>query len=287
MEAYSKIMGRKYSQVDRTCEWCEINFKVRLSAIESGRGKFCSKKCRYKALSQQMKKGVINLHCKYCNKEFTLPIAEAKWNPGKYCSRDCCNKAKCGIRTSVIKKCEVCGKEFKAIQAYLKQGFAKYCSRKCAGIGHRGKDENKWTSRFCERCGKKFDIRITALNHGAGRFCSRACFKADTSYGETSIEKLMREAIERRGIFHFQEYQFGRYTADFYLPVHNVVIECDGIYWHALRETRERDARKDKTLEALGITVFRFNEDDIHKDADKCIKIALRGVKQYPRRKHD
>ena len=280
-------MGRKYSQIDRTCEWCGISFKTFPSSIKTGRGRFCSKRCRYKTLSRQMKGKEIKLYCKYCNREFILPIAKATWNHSKYCSRDCCDKARRGMKTSVIKECEICGKEFKASQWYLKRGLAKYCSKTCAGVGRRGRKESKWIARFCERCGKEFDIKITALKHGAGRFCSRKCFKVNTCYGETSIERLMREAIERRGVFHFQEYQFGRYTADFYLPVHNIVIECDGVYWHASPQARESDARKDKAFEILGITVFRFNEDDIHKDADKCIKIALRGVKQYPRRTHD
>jgi len=102
-----------------------------------------------------------------------------------------------------------------------------------------------------------------------------------------NVSRLVPAMVKRRGFFYFREYQFGRYTADFYLPVHNIVIECDGVYWHASPQVKERDARKDKALELLGITVFRFNEDDIHKDADKCVKIALRGVKQYPRRTHD
>ena len=87
-------MGRKNSQVDRTCERCGINCKTHPSCIKTGRGRFCSKKCRYEALSQQMKKEVINLLCRYCNKEFALPVAKATWNHSKYCSRTCCDRAK-------------------------------------------------------------------------------------------------------------------------------------------------------------------------------------------------
>lgn len=89
----------------------------------------------------------------------------------------------------------------------------------------------------------------------------------------------MREAIERQGIFYFQEYQFGKYVADFYLPIHFIVIECDGGYWHSSKYAKKRDKAKDKALNKLDITVFRFDEVAIKKDANKCISAILKPKK--------
>ena len=48
------------------------------------------------------------------------------------------------------------------------------------------------------------------------------------------------------------------YIADFYCPRHNLVIELDGQCHDA-----ERDARRDRNLEAHGLLVLRFKNQDV------------------------
>lgn len=55
----------------------------------------------------------------------------------------------------------------------------------------------------------------------------------------------------------------GKFRADFYLPKKNLIIECDGEYWHMTQKIKLRDNRKDKLLEKLGYNILRLSGQDI------------------------
>jgi very-short-patch-repair endonuclease len=111
---------------------------------------------------------------------------------------------------------------------------------------------------------------------GRGKFCSYDCFARYK--GETSIEKMIREELERRSAIRYeQEVAIGRYRVDFLLPTLAAVIECDGSYWHNMPGVRKRDGVKDKYLSTLGYQVYRFSEAEIKASAGECID-RVRGI---------
>ena len=57
---------------------------------------------------------------------------------------------------------------------------------------------------------------------------------------------------------------------DFLLD-NNIVIECDGIYWHTKPEVMERDKRKNEHLKQEGYTMFRFTDREILADVESCV----------------
>lgn len=94
---------------------------------------------------------------------------------------------------------------------------------------------------------------------------------------ESGIEKLVRVELTKRKISFEQEYplRIGRrrwcYYLDFYLPQWNLVIEVDGSYWHRTAAEKRRDARKDKRLAKLGLTVKRITEVEVNQDVSKAV----------------
>jgi very-short-patch-repair endonuclease len=54
-----------------------------------------------------------------------------------------------------------------------------------------------------------------------------------------------------------------KYQADFFLPKHNIVIECDGIYWHEYPNLRVIDILRGKEMEDVGLRVVRFWEHEV------------------------
>ena len=61
---------------------------------------------------------------------------------------------------------------------------------------------------------------------------------------------------------------------DFFCSAAQLVIECDGNYWHSLPEVIIRDARKDRLLAAQGIFMLRLSETDInHQFEQVCQRI--------------
>jgi very-short-patch-repair endonuclease len=125
----------------------------------------------------------------------------------------------------------------------------------------------------CKVCSEPFEARPDDEQ----RFCSQRCFRRHS--GESGFERAVRVALTELGIAFVQEYPISRYLIDFYLPQHDVAIECDGDYWHSLPGMQERDARKDECLSQRGLTVIRLKEGDFHRRKPiSGIKTALAAI---------
>lgn len=53
------------------------------------------------------------------------------------------------------------------------------------------------------------------------------------------------------------------HQVDFYVPHHDIVLECDGDYWHGLPKMKLRDAEVNRALTNQGLTVIRLSENEI------------------------
>jgi very-short-patch-repair endonuclease len=91
----------------------------------------------------------------------------------------------------------------------------------------------------------------------------------------TSLERRVRAALDVLGITYEPSKQIDLYEADFYLPEFNLILECDGAYWHSRTGRAERDAQRDSNLQALGYQVVRLLERDIRTDVYQCITTGL------------
>lgn len=106
---------------------------------------------------------------------------------------------------------------------------------------------------------------------------------------DTDIEMLMYEGLLSRGyIIEKQKYIKGVVRVDFYLPEHNIIIECDGDYSHANPKYHDAEEMiygkykaKDKWLidkirtekmQALGYKVLRFWGHDIKHNLQSCLE---------------
>ena len=68
----------------------------------------------------------------------------------------------------------------------------------------------------------------------------------------------------------------GNYIVDFYIASKRAVIELDGSqHWEA--ENREKDEKRNRELEALGITVLRYTNLELTKNfSGVCVDILNR-----------
>lgn len=99
-------------------------------------------------------------------------------------------------------------------------------------------------------------------------------------YKDTSIELAIQDELADRQILFIKQYKVdGVAIVDFYLPEYNIIIQCDGCYWHNCLEhypthhidQRQKDITKAIRLSARGYKVYRFWEHDIKKSAKSCI----------------
>lgn len=93
---------------------------------------------------------------------------------------------------------------------------------------------------------------------------------------QTSIEIAMHRALEGLGAAHFEANKplENICQPDIFIPP-NIVVFCDGDYWHKRPKTMEIDLRITKALIKRGYRVFRFWESDINIDAQKCARMVL------------
>jgi len=80
----------------------------------------------------------------------------------------------------------------------------------------------------------------------------------------TSIEIAVYEELKLRGfIFETQRPLGDRFIVDAYIPSLNLVIECDGDYWHSLSKVKERDKLKNDYCKNNGLNILRLTETEI------------------------
>lgn len=169
--------------------------------------------------------------------------------------------------------CEFCDCEFSVRKPSAKQRF---CSKLCGYMNRRADRAPNWLKDMprvtCRVC--KTDFRLASKNVVEQRFCcSMKCkntwqMRLQKTSG-TDIEMMMATALTGAGINYSPQFRVGRYVADFLLPDHLAVVNCDGDFWH--KKTAESDRRQTRIFEEKGLKVFRFLGSRIKVDVESCV----------------
>ncbi len=265
-------MGRPSTQFIKVCEICGSEF---ISRISEKNHRYCSREC-----SDKSRFAPANTFCEICGTPFHVPPGYATIGKGKYCSRLCFAKAHSKtmfgrFRKRIKKTCSICQKEFEIIPSWERE--TNYCSRTCLHESRRRvRGENHplkkvYPTMTCQNCSKEYTVKPSLAKRT--KFCSRGCqgawIKSHTT-SPTSIELAVAHLLDSMHIRYDSQKTFGKYVTDFYLPGYNVVIECDGTYWHSLLVRIAKDIEKDFFLRAHGTKVLRLPESKIKKDISWC-----------------
>ena len=203
-----------WNSVMMVCEVCGKEFTVKVSAVKNGRGRFCSRECQGKWMSENQcgenspswKGGKVAKVCEVCGKEFSVFPSQSHH---KFCSRECHEKWQSESRSGenhpmfgvkgedhpmwkeksprwkggvVTRTCEVCGKEFFIPPSWLKRSGGRFCSRECHGKWQsescRGENSPSWkggkVAKVCEVCGGVFHVDQCDIDKR--RTCSGECY---------------------------------------------------------------------------------------------------------------
>lgn len=264
---------RKQNKLAMVCIVCGKNYFI-WPYEEKRKAPTCSIACTRNYLNEKYNQKVV---CPTCKKEFWT----SKKNPLKHCSMECRNKSYIGkSKTGDYNVCHTCGKKFYVELARLKRYEGIYCSRRCRDDSpHKTVEqrimEGGLAELECAWCGKKF-VRSRYFKD-IQRYCSQECAKK--SRNETAIEARIRMALEKFNTHFEQEKKIKKlrgkrsYFVDFFLPP-NVIIECDGKFWHNPKffpKSCNKDLVKIEYLNTLGYRVYVLKEDDIKKEADSLV----------------
>lgn len=148
IKAYAQERYKNSSEVV-SCANCNKQYKVAISRVALGRGKYCSRLCKGQysrgkrvSVDTEFKKGQKPwnagtgefTNCIICTKK--LRVQPNRKNA--YCSIKCMSIASTRIYT-----CAFCSKEF-SIKGRGGIKIPKYCSNKCQGLGSRGANHPMW-----------------------------------------------------------------------------------------------------------------------------------------------
>lgn len=226
----------KKNQVKLICPSCDNPFYVKWSIKQ--KRTYCSLLCRNEGYRN--KSGRI---CKYCDKFFIKRDKRVE-----HCSKECAFASR---RKFPPIECKFCNKVFKPVNS-----TTKYCSSNCYH-----KDSRSLSDKKCLNCNKTFR---PYSNKDIAKYCSKNC--ALKHKGETYLEEIMRIKLEEANISYKPQQPLLTYTVDFLIE--NLVVECDGDFWH---KSNKYDNRKDRILQNNGFTVFRFSEIEIENDIENCV----------------
>lgn len=179
-------------------------------------------------------------------------------------------------RKPTITSCANCGKELR-IKRVLKMRvkYGNFCSRKCKGewqtthlSGRNHPLFQEPMRKKCKICGKEIEIKNWERNRK--QFCSRTCrslyVAAHMLKKDTSIELKVQGFLNEIGINYSKQKVVpkARTVADFYLPKENLMLYCDGDYWHSLPNIKKRNAWQNEKLATLGYEILRLSETEIN-----------------------
>lgn len=94
----------------------------------------------------------------------------------------------------------------------------------------------------------------------------------------TSIEHAMHEMLDELDVEYIIQFPIGEMHVDIFIPSVQLVVECDGDYWHGRTGAKGHDYRRDQVIKRAGYQVIRIWESDIEEDAHTAFMKALSGV---------
>jgi len=98
-------------------------------------------------------------------------------------------------------------------------------------------------------------------------------------FKDTSIEIAIEKELKKNNISYKKQVHIKNVgIVDFFIPEANLIVECDGDYWHNLSDMKKRDLNKDFASQFLGYKTLRFWEHEINKSPEKCMKKILKEI---------
>lgn len=107
---------------------------------------------------------------------------------------------------------------------------------------------------------------VYSRSNGIG--CPECAKESQTSFPEQAIYYYVKEKFP----FAESRAKIGSYEADILIPDIKVIIEYDGVFWHASKD--EKDEIKNKYFQEKGYKVFRVREHGLNR-LDNCENIIL------------
>jgi len=102
--------------------------------------------------------------------------------------------------------------------------------------------------------------------------------KASQEANPSRLELEVRAVLDLLGVTYIPQKEIPPYVVDIFIPAQNLIIECDGSYWHSLPGAKGFDARRDAWLKRRGFLIQRLSEEVIRQDTIAAVQGAINHV---------
>jgi hypothetical protein len=139
----------------------------------------------------------------------------------------------------------------------------------------------------CNKCNEKEFIipydKYFVRNYENRELCVVLC-PGNTNKG-TTIELFIRDILDKYNVFYETNNKsiLNGKELDIFIPEHNIAIECNGIYWHSLKDSNYH-YNKWKKCREIGIKLLSFWEDQILNKPNIVESILLHNLGLYQRK---
>ena len=222
-----------------------------------------------KAWNAGLKKGIFK-SCIICNKKFY--VVPHNINKTNCCSKSCSNKY-----VSIIKT----GTKYKPMNIDKRKNMKRLC------ITEQRKNKKLEDIYGYEKAEKiKRKIKNTVLNNYNKNPELKKILKEKRKLQkvvyESNIEKILQKNLQNINIKFIKHKYISNikhsYQCDIFIKP-NIVIECDGNYWHNYPNYNEIDLVRTKELKKAGYKVLRFWESDINNNFKKVKEEIKNAIK--------
>jgi len=93
---------------------------------------------------------------------------------------------------------------------------------------------------------------------------------------DTELEVLFRPIAARAGLPTPHTKEIVNYEVDFYWPALGLVVETDGWRYHRTASAQTRDALRDQTHTASGLTTLRFSHYQVAYESEHVLRILTK-----------
>jgi len=216
--------------------------------------------------------------CIGCGRKFVKNEKKGvKWTYSKFCSPSCRKKYIAqsyiitGKYTRNYGKCAYCGKE---TYTTLKDAKHMFCDIKCKALWQKENLLNKNNSNFNKRHPGMGTGRIHSLeSRRKNRDATIKQLENQHIFCDTDIERAIENQLLFNNILYVKQYRYKLGVADFWLPEGNLIVECDGVFWHSLEKNSKRDEIQTAWLEDNDYLVLRFSGKEIKENIKGCLEL--------------
>lgn len=270
------------------CGTCGKEFRTYPSVVKRGGGKFCSRSCSGRASGQRV------------TEETRRKLSESakRWHQDPGFRKRRSKAIRKGLAAVHEERVEAIRKTWQQpeMREMSRRKERKGRKRRVAAFKERLSDPT-WRNEFGRRVSEgmtpeirkqiskrvKREWREMSVEEQAAvtERLRVAMHRLQEERGPTSIEAAVCATLDSLGIEYEFQKQIDRLRVDVFVPSYNLVIECDGDYWHNLPHVRERDRRRDAWLRSNGYRVVRVWGSKIEQDPEAAVRWAFRRAAEW------